>query len=328
MNYPFISIVVGVKNDQDYISECINSLLKLDYPNDLYEIIIIDGMSIDNTQNIIKQYPVKLISCPKNIAGARNLGVKHAKGDYIAFTDSDCKVDTIWLKTLVQEIINAPKNVVCVGGPNLVFDKDPIIGKVIGYSQETLIGSGGSAQSYKYSEKCLVQSIPNCNALYRKDAIEKIEYYDESLFIGEDGDLNYRLKQAGYEFLYIPDAKVWHHRRARLKTFSMRMYNYGKWMAKISKKHNKILRWYSILPGVCIIYAVFALIISIKYLFFIQSLSLLVFTYFILLSFTTFKVVCAMKSLSGLYSYITLPLQHIMYGFGFLDGYFNITEIK
>jgi glycosyltransferase involved in cell wall biosynthesis len=56
-----ISIIVGIRNEEKYIGDCILSLLNLDYPKESYEIIVVDGMSNDNTQNIIKQYPVKLI---------------------------------------------------------------------------------------------------------------------------------------------------------------------------------------------------------------------------------------------------------------------------
>ena len=165
LEVPFVSIVVGVRNEERYISECVDSLLSIDYPKEKYEIIIVDGMSNDNTQNIIKQYSVKLILNEKqNVAAARNLGVKNAKGDLIAFTDGDCEVNKSWLKILVKEFMTASDDVACVGGPNLVFDTDPILARVIGYSQETLMGSGGSAQSHRYTKKQYVQSIPHCNA--------------------------------------------------------------------------------------------------------------------------------------------------------------------
>ncbi|WP_321418619.1 glycosyltransferase [uncultured Methanomethylovorans sp.] len=83
--------------------------------------------STDNTQNLVRKYPVKLIlNEKKNVAAARNLGVKEAKGEYIAFTDGDCRADKSWLSTLVNEMLNAPENVACIGGPNLIFNTDSL----------------------------------------------------------------------------------------------------------------------------------------------------------------------------------------------------------
>ncbi|MDY0128997.1 MAG: glycosyltransferase, partial [Methanosarcina vacuolata] len=97
MKYPFVSVVVGIRNEEKFIEECIESLLNLDYPRDSYEIIIVDGMSTDKTRDIVQKYPVKLLlNEKKNVAAARNLGVDNARGELVAFTDGDCKVDTQW----------------------------------------------------------------------------------------------------------------------------------------------------------------------------------------------------------------------------------------
>ena len=77
MEYPFVSVVVGIRNEERFIEECIESLLRLDYPQDLYEIIIVDGMSTDKTRDLVQKYPVLLLlNKRKNVAAARNLGVR------------------------------------------------------------------------------------------------------------------------------------------------------------------------------------------------------------------------------------------------------------
>jgi len=54
MEYPFVSVIVGIRNEEKFIEECIESLLDLDYPRDSYEIIIVDGMSTDKTPDIVR----------------------------------------------------------------------------------------------------------------------------------------------------------------------------------------------------------------------------------------------------------------------------------
>jgi cellulose synthase/poly-beta-1,6-N-acetylglucosamine synthase-like glycosyltransferase len=324
MKYPFVSVVVGIRNEEKFIEECIESLLNLDYPRDSYEIIIVDGMSTDKTRDIVQRYPVKLLlNERKNVAAARNLGVKNARGELVAFTDGDCKVDPKWLKTLIYEMQDTPDDVVCFGGPNLIFDTDPVFGRVVGYAQESFLGSGGSAQSKNSTKKHYVGSLPNCNAMYKKTAIQEVGGFDERFVVGQDGDLNYRIGKKGNRFLYIPEAQVLHHRRGTLKSFSVRMFKYGMWMAELFKKHGEFVRWYAFLPSIAIVFAVTLLIASIKY--FTPSLILLalIAIYFILVFTTSIQVAYKMRSKHGLFALFIIPVQHIAYGLGFLYSFTN-----
>lgn len=324
MEYPFISVVVGIRNEERFIEECIESLLRLDYPQDSYEIIIIDGMSTDKTRDLVQKYPVRLLlNERKNVAAARNLGVKNARGDLVAFTDGDCKVYSQWLKILVLEMQNAPDDVVCVGGPNLIFDTDPIFGRIVGYAQETFLGSGGSAQSKNSTKKHYVGSLPNCNAMYKKSAIQEVGCFDERFLIGQDGDLNYRIGKRGHKFLYIPEAQVLHHRRGTFKSFSVRMFKYGMWMAELFKKHGEFVRWYAFLPSVAIIFAVVLLISSIMYFAPILFLLVLMAIYFVLVFVTSIQVTYKMRSKYGLFALFVIPVQHVTYGLGFLYSFAN-----
>ncbi len=319
MNYPFVSIIVGIRNEEKYITECIESLLCQDYPKESYEIIIVDGMSTDNTRDIVKKFPVKLLlNEKKNVAAARNIGVKLSKGSLVAFTDGDCKADKSWLKTLVSEMSHSPDYVACVGGPNLVFDTDPVFGRVVGYAQETFLGSGGSAQSSNHTKKHYVQSLPNCNAMYKKYVIEEVGYFDEHFVVGQDGDLNHRIGKIGYKFLYVPESIVWHHRRATIKSFSVRMFKYGAWMAELFKKHGDLIRWYALLPPFAIIFTMVLIVGSLKLPVLIHSFGALLSIYLSLLCFASVEVIKKMKSLSGLLTFLLLPIQHVAYGFGML----------
>jgi cellulose synthase/poly-beta-1,6-N-acetylglucosamine synthase-like glycosyltransferase len=329
MESSFVSVVVGIRNEERYIEECIESLLRLDYPRDSYEIIIVDGMSTDRTRELVQKYPVRLIlNERKNVAAARNLGVDNSRGDFVAFTDGDCKVDPLWLKTLVNEMKSAPQDVACVGGPNLIFDTDPVFGRVVGHAQETFLGSGGSAQSNNSTKKHYVSSLPNCNAMYKKNTIKEAGYFDERFVVGQDGDLNYRINKIGYKFLYVPEAKVLHHRRGTLKSFSVRMFKYGMWMAELFKKHGEFVRWYAFLPSISILFAVFSLIVSPVYATPIIILLIMGILYFILIFITSIQVIYKMKSKYGLFALLVIPIQHITYGLGFMYSFANSLFIS
>ncbi len=324
----FISVIVVTKNEEKNISKCLGSLLVQDYPKDKYEVIVVDGDSTDRTQEICRRYPIRLIIVKKSgISYQRNKGVKVAKGKYVAFTDADCIVEKTWLRKLIEQIEGNNKRVVAVGGPNLVFNDDPPLSKVIGYTQETLLGSGGSPQSYKITKPTYVNSISNCNILYKKEIVAK-EKYDETLSVGDDCELNFRLRQKGYEFLYLPDIVVWHHRPSNFLNFAKKMFSYGKAIGRVTKKHKKIVRWYAF-P---IVLAVLAVIFSYPIIkLFYPAIYIYIFAvslYIIALAISIVQVYRRYNSIKSLITIILLPMQHFLYAFGFLKGFLEREKIR
>jgi len=319
--YPFVSIVVVTKNEERHIRDCLESLMRLEYPKEKYEIIVVDGNSTDKTREIVKKYPVKLIIDKEGgLANSRNIGIQAAKGDYIASTDADCVVKEDWLRILVGSIQEAPEDVVAVGGPNSIFEDDAPFAKLVGYMQETFFASGGAPQSYKINESKYVFSIHNCNILYKKGVLIEKGGFDENFNVGEDAELNFRLRQKGYKFLYLPSIIVWHRRPDGLKKFIKKMFLYGDSMAKITRKHKKIIRWYAFLPT----FAMFALLVAYPL---IKLFSLVVYIYMCSISIYVIGLVISMaqvyrsySSIKSLLTLVLLPIQHLSYGVGFLKG--------
>lgn len=100
-----VSIIIPLYNEEKYIKDAINSILEQDYSN--YEIIVIDDGSTDNSYNIvnnIKDKRIKLFRFKKNkgVGEARNLGIKKASGDYLAFLDAD----DYWEKDKLKKQVN------------------------------------------------------------------------------------------------------------------------------------------------------------------------------------------------------------------------------
>ena len=89
-----LSVIVPIFNEEKYIAKCIDSILEQDYPKDDLEIILVDGMSTDNTRKIVEEYVtkypfIKLIDNPNRIAPwAMNNGIKEAKGEVIMRLDA------------------------------------------------------------------------------------------------------------------------------------------------------------------------------------------------------------------------------------------------
>jgi len=194
---------------------------------------------------------------------------------------------------------------------------DPVFGRVVGYAQESFLGSGGSAQSKNSTKKHYVVSLPNCNAMYKKAAVKEVGGFDERFVVGQDGDLNYRIGKKGNKFLYIPNAQVLHHRRGTLKSFSVRMFKYGMWMAELFKKHGEFVRWYAFLPSIAILFAVILLIASIKYSTPSLLLLALVAVYFILVFITSIQVAYKMNQNMVFLPFLLFLCNTLLMGWGF-----------
>ena len=110
------SIVVPFRNAERFLEGCIRSLLDQKYPDDRYEILLVDNASSDRSVALARQHPaVRLLHQPQVGAyAARNLGLDHARGEIIAFIDSDCEADPGWLLALERAL------------------RDPEIGVVLG----------------------------------------------------------------------------------------------------------------------------------------------------------------------------------------------------
>ncbi|MBN2119589.1 MAG: glycosyltransferase [Candidatus Omnitrophica bacterium] len=121
---PCISVITPVYNAEKTIEDCIKSLLNQDYPKTRYEVIVVDNNSVDNSERIINSYPVQFIKCvEKGSYVARNMGARNAKGEILAFTDSDCVASKDWLKVIASSF--SQNNLVAVQGPgNITLQKN------------------------------------------------------------------------------------------------------------------------------------------------------------------------------------------------------------
>jgi cellulose synthase/poly-beta-1,6-N-acetylglucosamine synthase-like glycosyltransferase len=187
----------------NYISRCLKSLSLLDYPREMYEIIVIDNGSTDNTRKICENFSVKYIFEERRNRGhARNVGIKHSKGDIIAFVDADCEVRSDWLKFHVRN--HAKTLVGAVGGA--------VINPYLDLSNKfaTAIYVESSIEFVASSLKRFIYHLPGCNSSFKKFILKKVGFFD-NLHVGEDFLLSRKIIDLGFKLLFDPAAKVLHY---------------------------------------------------------------------------------------------------------------------
>jgi len=278
-----VSIVVITYNDVSNISECLESILaqKFSYK---YEIVIVDGISTDGTQEIIKKFAkkykqIRVIIEKSSITEARNIGIKKSKYDFVAFTDSDCIVPKDWIQTLTKnytKLKSQNNKVVGVGGANVPPKNINTFTYAIGIAFDSIIGSLGSIQAKKFEENAPALSISCTNSLYEKSALKKAGLFSEELGNqGEDWDMGLKIRKKGFLLYGLKDSQVIHKMRSTPKKFWKNMIFYGDGRMKLIRKHghNSSLKYYlpfffligMLLPIICLFRGISIFLIPLAY---------------------------------------------------------------
>ena len=204
-----ISIVIPVYNAQKKIGATLDALLHgQTVDKHLFEVIVVDNGSTDDSPQIAKAYPViwRRETTP-GPAAARNTGIRSAQSALIAFTDSDCVPYPDWLEKLLGAESSSSADV--FGGPLEPLRSETLVEKYLAKYQNILLFPQEDAMTGKRHS---FQYVITANAMIRKTALEKVGMFDERFryAVGEDADLGRRLYQAGCGFCYDEKIKVKH----------------------------------------------------------------------------------------------------------------------
>jgi mycofactocin glycosyltransferase len=238
--FPSITVIIPTRDRGASVVECLESLYSQDYPPDRIEVIVIDDGSRDETSKLVSAFSCKLITNPSSHGQSycRNLGAREAQNEIVAFLDDDCVPGRTWLKDLV---------------PYLQWEEIGAVGGYVdGYSNESLLDRYEKEFSLLNLGKHIFRSVndrffvPTCNMLIRKRAFVEVGGIRETLHIGEDVDFCWRMRDAGWQALYIPSGTVMHKHRNTLWKWMRRRADYGTSEAVLSALHpqrRKTLQW-------------------------------------------------------------------------------------
>lgn len=218
---PTVSIIIPVYNGAQTIGECLNSLVRLNYPYEAYEVIVVENGSTDNTTQIVQQYPVRLLhSQQRGPAAARNMGIGQSKAEVIVFTDADCIAHPDWLLELVKPYQKSE-----IGG---------VAGEIQAYRHpdrnfiEQFSDDFSPLKNFISGEHEFLPHLYTANASYRRELLLQVGGFNPGLFTGEDVDLSWRIQlQTSSKIDYAPQAVIEHRHRATRKGLARQYRQYG-----------------------------------------------------------------------------------------------------
>ena len=230
-----ISVVVPVLNASSTISDMLNALTnQLGVPKDT-EIIVVDGGSTDGTQEIARNFSVRLLEERKpGPAAARNTGLRNASGEVVAHLDADTLPTRHWLSALTAPFSDS--SVVLTGGNTLSFAPETP-------AQRFIAESGLYAAQNTISRK-VFPFAPSLNMAVRRNAALAIEGWSEEFMTGEDVDFSCRLlRKFPSEIVYVSNAVLLHRDRRTDEELQTLAWTYGEGAAHMYLRYPEVLQW-------------------------------------------------------------------------------------
>ncbi|MGB9756383.1 MAG: glycosyltransferase family 2 protein [Candidatus Bathyarchaeales archaeon] len=220
MEYPLVSVIIlnynGLTNLKTILEKCLRSVLNTNYPN--FEVLFVDNASTDGSVKFIKgkfgrDPRLRIIQNTRNwgFAEGNNIGIRNAKGEYVALLNSDTKVDPRWLTELVKIVqmptigaaqskllqMDSPDTLDCAGG---FLD-------YYGYHLER--GRGEDANKYNKVDEIFYAK--GAGALIKKEVLNKTGLFDSETFLYfDETDLCWRIWLSGYKVVFVPSSIVYH----------------------------------------------------------------------------------------------------------------------
>jgi len=253
MEYPVVSVIMPVRNEEGLIARSLGAVLAQDYPADKLEVWVVDGMSGDGTREIIAQCsrqrperPVHLLDNPQRIfASGFNLGLAQARGEVVIMLGGHTELAPDYARRCVERLAAHPEYA-CVGGPLETVAQTPV-GQAIALAMSSVFGVGGVA--FRTGVQRLMEVDTVAFGAYRRAAMERCGRLDEEMVRNQDDEYNYRLREQGGRILLAPDIRARYHSRASLRSLWKQYLHYGYWKVRVMQKHPRQMRLRHFVPG-------------------------------------------------------------------------------
>ena len=323
-----VSVVIPIRNEEKYIEKCINSVLNQDLDKNVFELILVDGVSEDRTVEIIKNFMaqykfIRLYKNPnKTVQYALNIGIERAVGKYVVRMDAHSEYANDYISKCVEYLEKTGAD--NVGGPMIAKGKTPLQNVVAAAYHSPFAIGGGKFHNENYEGYADTVYL----GAFRRETLLQLGLYDERLPLNEDDDLNLRLISNGGKVFITPQIRSVYYPRSTYREVFKQYFGYGLWKVAVIKKHKKPARISHLVPFG---FVLFLMLFSVLSLFSDFARGIFLFVSLLYLSLSWYFSLKNKRVISW-FDKIRLILVHFIlhfaYGVGFLCGIFKFWSAK
>ncbi len=320
MMVPTVSILMPIHNERSHILQCFSAIIHQEYPPELLEILVADGMSTDGTRDIIKNYQVdcpnlKIIDNPPGIVSTGlNQAVRNSHGEIIIRVDGHTVIAPDYVRQCVDALQRS-------GADNVGGRMDAVgqgaFAQGVAIATSSPFGVGGARFHYSDQEEWVDTVYMGA---WPREVFERIGLFDEELVRDQDDEFNYRLREHGGKILLNPSIQSQYYVRSTPITLWKQYFQYGYWKVRVLQKHPRQMRLRQFIPPIFVASLIISALISVFNPIGVYILIAIVALY--LLTNLTASILTSAKS--GWHHLPLLPvcysILHLSYGLGFLIG--------
>ena len=313
-DYPPVSIILTVINEEPHLAQAINAALNSNYRGDV-EVVIAVGPSRDRTMEIAQEiaardHRVRVIENPSGrTPSGLNAALKESRHEIVVRIDGHSEIDRHYISTAVETIRQT--DAVNVGGIMAAEGTTPFE-SAVARAMRSPIGVG-SAKFHTGGVAGPTDTV--YLGVFQRSAINAIGGYDERFVRAQDWEMNYRLRSNGGTIWFNPELKVTYRPRNSIKKLARQYFEYGRWRRVVSRQHKGTINFRYLAPPLNLIVNLLSITLAILFnpIFLAPSL--------VYISAITLSSIFIGKSWS---ERVRLPIvlitMHFCWGFGFISS--------
>ena len=314
-------------NENRYLPDLINDLLKQTYPKKLVEVIFVDGESTDDTWQIMQGFQathgaeyrnVKILKNPKRVQPAGwNVVIDNTTSYILLRIDAHARIPEDFIEKNVA-CISSGENV-CGGPRENIIDENTPWKRMLLSAEQSMFGSGIASYRNETDNKKYVKSV--FHGAYRKEVLDKVGLFNEDLIRTEDNEYHYRIREAGYQICYDPEIKSYYQTRSSLKSMIRQKYQNGYWIGKTLLVCPGCISLFHLVPAAFVIAILLCLVTGVIWSW-IPMVALAV-AYGLFLVLSTILSLLQKRQPLDLVMPVVIVMIHIAYGVGTISGLFD-----
>ncbi len=234
---PTVSVIIPVYNDPDGIKKTLDSLINQEYPNDEYEILVVDNGSTDETTTVIEsfaeEHSLVVALSETEIQGsyaARNRGVEYATGNLLAFVDADMWVELDWIESIVRVTKQDDCDYFGCNVEVVPVNQSPTLAER--YNMTTGFPVGEYIEESHFA--------PTCCLVVRREVVEVVGSFDERLISGGDKEFGKRVHRNGFSQGFVSDVTMYHPARCSFSALRKKAFRVGYGRAQLAQYYTDV----------------------------------------------------------------------------------------